>query len=145
MTKQEFNRRQPVNQYIDHMLNERKELLSLLIQLSQLEKAHAVPDQTDVLEEFCEVLVDYIAAAHFSLYERIVDGKERRKTVSDIAKLIYPQIESSTEIILAFNERYNDDNEDRDLINLGRDLSEVGEILAGRIELEDKLIAAILE
>lgn len=139
------NRRKPVNRYIQHMLDERKELLSLLIQLSHLEKNHAVPDDVEMLEEFCEVLVDYIASAHFSLYERIVDGKERRKTVADIARSIYPQIEYSTEKILTFNEKYNADNQDRKLENLATDLSEVGMILASRIDLEDKLIAALLE
>ena len=37
----------------------------------------------DLLGEFNSVLVDYIAAGHFSLYQRIVEGNERRQAVGD--------------------------------------------------------------
>ena len=92
------------------------------------------------LEEFDQVLVDYIAAGHFGLYERIAEGKERRKAVSNLAIEIYPRIKQTTEIALAFDEKYNSENDQQDLSKLQGDLSHLGEELATRIELEDQLI-----
>ena len=35
----------------------------------------------DVLNDFLEILVDYIASGHFGLYRRIAEGTERRSPV----------------------------------------------------------------
>ena len=96
------------------------------------------------LEEFVQVLVDYIAAGHFGLYQRIAEGKERRKAVSELAVQIYPRIERTTEVALAFDEKYNPENSSKDLSQLQQDLSLLGEELSTRIELEDQLINSIL-
>ncbi|MEM7026890.1 MAG: Rsd/AlgQ family anti-sigma factor [Pseudomonadota bacterium] len=135
-------RRNASQQVIERMLKERNQLFSLLLQVSSDENQSI--DPKDDLEELVQVLVDYIAAAHFSLYERISEGKERRKAISDLAITIYPRIEQTTEIALAFDEKYNPDNKDRDLKNLHADLSLLCEELTTRIELEDQLINSLL-
>ncbi len=138
-------RRGASNELIEHMLKERNQLLSLMLQVSS-DNSQEKSAQIDAdLEEFIQVLVDYIAAAHFGLYERIVEGKERRKAVSDLAIDIYPRIEQTTQIALAFDEKYNPDNEERKLNHLAEDLSKLGEELTTRIELEDQLIQLLLE
>ncbi len=138
-------RRGASNELIEHMLKERNQLLSLMLQVSS-DNSQEKSAQIDAdLEEFIQVLVDYIAAAHFGLYERIVEGKERRKAVSDLAIEIYPRIEQTTQIALAFDEKYNPDNEERKLNHLAEDLSMLGEELTTRIELEDQLIQLLLE
>ena len=135
-------RRNASQQVIEHMLKERNQLFSLLLQVSSDE--NQAIDPKDDLEELVQVLVDYIAAAHFGLYEHISEGKERRKAVSDLAIKIYPRIEQTTEIALAFDEKYNPDNTDRNLSNLHADLSMLFEELSTRIELEDQLINLLL-
>ncbi len=138
-------RRGATNELIQHMLKERNQLLSLLLQVSS-DSSKNKPDQLGVdLEEFVQVLVDYIAAGHFGLYERIAEGKERRKAVSDLALEIYPRIEQTTQIALAFDEKYNSGNEDRKLVHFPEDVSMLGEELTTRIELEDQLIQLLLE
>ena len=138
-------RRVQSNELIEHMLNERKQLLSLMLQVSE-EGLDATSQNSVIdLEEFVQVLVDYIAAAHFGLYERIAEGKERRKAVSALAIKIYPRIEQTTEIALAFDEKYNPGNKERELHRFQEDLSMLGEELATRIELEDQLISLILQ
>jgi regulator of sigma D len=138
-------RRGSSNELIEHMLKERNQLLSLLLQVSP-ETSKEKSGQLDAdLEEFVQVLVDYIAAAHFGLYERIVEGKERRKAVSDLAIEIYPRIEQTTQIALAFDEKYNPENEERKLNQLAADLSMLAEELTTRIELEDQLIQLLLD
>ena len=62
----------------------------------------------DTLEDFQEILVDYIAAGHFGLYQRIAEGNERRTAVVDTAREIYPRIARSTEMAVEFTERYED-------------------------------------
>lgn len=137
--------RRSSNELIQHMLKERNQLLSLLLKVSEEGSEGAPVKSVADLEEFNQVLVDYIAAGHFGLYERISEGKERRKAVSEQAVEIYPRIEQTTEITLAFDEKYNPDNSDNALHNFQEDLSMLGEELTTRIELEDKLIQLLRE
>ena len=136
-------RRNAARQQIEHMLAERRQLLALLLQASNLDAGSMESQDEELLVEFCEVLVDYVAAGHFGLYERIAKGKERRQDVASIAKNIYPQIEQSTQQALAFSEKYSAGNKNIHA-NLTNDLSSLGMILAVRIDLEDQLIASIL-
>lgn len=136
-------RRNAARQQIEHMLAERRQLLALLLQASNLDAGSMESQDEELLVEFCEVLVDYVAAGHFGLYERIAKGKERRQDVASIAKNIYPQIEQSTQQALAFSEKYSAGNKNIHA-NLTNDLSSLGMILAVRIDLEDQLIARIL-
>lgn len=138
-------RRSNSNELIQHMLKERNQLLSLMLQVSREGAVAKLVKSVADLEEFNQVLVDYIAAGHFGLYERIAEGKERRKAVSDLAVKIYPRIEQTTQIALAFDEKYNPENNDSELNNFQEDLSMLGEELTTRIELEDQLIGLILE
>ena len=138
-------RRAGSQELIQHMLKERNQLLSLLLQVSSDSSTDNSSQLETDLEEFIQVLVDYIAAAHFGLYERIVEGKERRKAVSDLAMEIYPRIEQSTQIVLAFDEKYNPENKDRTIDHFPEDVSMLGEELTTRIELEDRLIKLLIE
>ncbi|MBI2994672.1 MAG: Rsd/AlgQ family anti-sigma factor [Gammaproteobacteria bacterium] len=130
---------------VKKMLKERSELLSLLMELSQADPRHAARTDPDVLLEFCQVLVDYVAAGHFGLYERIISGQERRRNVAQFAADLLPRLEQTTEVAMAFNEKYAPDSGDPDLTRLLEDLSELGEELTTRFELEDRLFGLFLE
>ncbi len=95
-----------------------------------------------LLQEFCQILVDYIAAGHFALYERIADGTERRNDVLALAEKHYPRIAETAESALAFNDKYDCGDHCEALTDLHQDLDKLGKELAERIELEDKLINA---
>lgn len=138
-------RRAGSQELIQHMLKERNQLLSLLLQVSSDSSTDNVSLLETDLEEFIQVLVDYIAAGHFGLYDRISKGQERRKAVSDLAIEIYPRIEQSTQIALAFDEKYNPENKNHDRDNFAADVSMLGEELTTRIELEDQLINLLLD
>lgn len=140
----EKDRRKASSHLIENMLNERNRILSLLLQVSAMNKENPGQEDKDLLEEFCQLLVDYIAAGHFGLYGRIADGTERRKDVTDIASKIYPKIEVSTQQALEFTEKYNAESDNDSLRDLSADLSILGESLATRIELEDRLIMKFL-
>ena len=127
------------------MLVERHQLLALLMQASAIKAKRPSDADLDLLNEFCQVLVDYIAAGHFGLYERIVKKKERRKSVADLAVQVYPKIDETTQIALTFNEKYDPDNATTELSRLHADLSTLGVALTNRIELEDQLIQQLFD
>lgn len=137
-------RRNTSTHLVQSMLDERKQLLSLLLNVSGLTPGKLEQEDEELLEEFCEVLVDYIATGHFGLYDRIASGQERRSDVSKIADNIYPEIQRSTQLALAFSERYKSENRDKACNDLAGDLSRLGESLTTRMELEDKLIASMM-
>ncbi|MEE9572382.1 MAG: Rsd/AlgQ family anti-sigma factor [Candidatus Neomarinimicrobiota bacterium] len=137
-SEKETERRQSPQQLIDSIIIERKQLLAFLFQATNIN----TPDN-EFLEEFCQILVDYIAVGHFILYDRILDNKERRKTIIELAEIIYPEIEKYTQVALDFNEKYNANQDDIDGEKLKNDISILGEALTARIELEDKLISSL--
>lgn len=82
------------------MLAERNQLLSFLIECSAFKSGNTADLDREVLNEFCQILVDYIASGHFGLYERIVEGTERRGGGADLAVKLYPLIDEKTQIAL---------------------------------------------
>lgn len=134
------DRRQSAHDLINSIIIERKQLLALLFQSTNMETL-----DRDFLEEFCEILVDYIAAGHFILYDRILEKKERRKAIIEMAEKIYPEIERYTQKALDFNEKYNSEGADFITDDLKKDMSSLGEVLTSRFELEDRLISTLTE
>ena len=129
---------------IEDMLQERQQMLVLLWELSKLNLNKPDESTRQTLEDFQEILVDYIAAAHFGLYQRIAEGNERRQAVLDIAREIYPRIARSTDIAVEFTEKYDNPEAGTDTAKLPDDLSLLAEEVTSRIELEDQLILAMV-
>ena len=127
---------------IKKLVDSRTEMLTLYSQLARLKPFHDDPDVESFLEEFCQSLVDYAANAHFQLYRHFAENNERRQEIFKVADDIYPQIMSSTNRILDFNDKYDCGGATVQLNGLESDLSRLGEQLADRIELEDRLISA---
>lgn len=129
-------------QKLDSLLGARKETLSLYTELASLRPFKEEDEVSVVLQEFCETLMDYTASAHFQLYRFIEDGSERRSNVREVAEKIYPNISTTTEHFLDFNDKYESDNKEKHFSSLDDDLSSLGEILADRILYEDQVISA---
>lgn len=128
---------------IEAMLDERRQMLVLLWDLVGRTDREPDADFYDSLNQFLNVLVDYLSAGHFGLYGRIADGKERRQRVLDAAEGTYRVIAEITQQALDFTDRY-ENPETHPTDGLINDLSKLGEALATRIELEDQLILAML-
>ena len=120
---------------IRELLEERKQVWSSYCAVSGIE---------ELLQDFCQLTVDYISLGHFGVYQRILAGNERRKSVLAAAERIYPSISKATETVLDFNDKYQTLTPAMILNELASDLSSVGENLANRIELEDQLIGEML-
>lgn len=137
-------RRAGSRETIDKMLAERQRVLVLMCEVLGLKSFTADKPVKETLAEFNAVLVDYIAAGHFGLYRRIVEGTERRQAVVAKASRVYPKIAESTDAAVEFNDKYGGEWNFHFLDSLAEDLSRLGELLATRIEMEDQIIAAML-
>jgi regulator of sigma D len=125
------------------LVTSRTETLALFSELASKRPFRSDPMVHEVLQEFCEALVDYTASAHFQLYRYFEEGRERRQAVLQVAEELYPRIAETTERIIEFNDKYDADSPGESFDSLADDLSRLGEILADRINLEDRVIAAL--
>ncbi len=142
--QEQRDRRSGTRSHIDNMLSDRQRMLVLFERLAGVEPyADELPND-ELLREFSQILVDYIASGHFGLYERITEGKERRRGVVKLAEELYPRIADTTQVVIEFNDAYEKSNGTNISGNLPQILSKLGEELAVRIELEDQLISEML-
>lgn len=126
---------------VNKIVDARTEMLALYSQLAAKRPFIRDTSVPSLLQQFCQSLVDYTAHAHFQLYRHFAENRERRAPVSKVADQIYPRILGITQSILDFNEKYDCEDHCEGLTALDKDLSVLGEQLADRIELEDKLIS----
>ena len=143
-TDEGTERRSRTRALIDKMMAERQELLLLYEKLAGIAPYAASDPDAAALREFSQVLVDYIASGHFGLYARISDGTERRRGVLSTASELYARIAQTTETAVAFNDAYERAGKQGLTEELSTWLSKLGEDLAVRIELEDRLIEQLM-
>lgn len=142
--EQQRDRRRGTRALIDKMLSERQRMLVLFERLAGVAPYTDGMPNNDLLEEFSQLLVDYIASGHFGLYERISKGEERRRGVVKLAEQLYPRIANTTRVAVEFNDVYEKLNGENFGGDMTKMLSKLGEELAVRIDLEDKLISEML-
>jgi regulator of sigma D len=145
LTQEQRERRSGTRALIDKMLTERQQMLVLYERVAGVAPYAEESVSDELLREFSQILVDYIASGHFGLYERIAHGKERRRGVVKLAEELYPRIANTTQAAVAFNDAYEHSSGGSSSDGLAAHLSKLGEELALRIELEDKLIAEMLD
>lgn len=147
ITEATAERRSQSHRAIEKLVEHRTQMLALYGELAAHRPYTSTTENPEyivnLLQRFCQSLIDYTADAHFRLYRFVDNNKERRTNVVEVAQKVYPYIESSTQIILDFNDRYDSDDHCKDLTKLERDLSILGEKLADRIEQEDRLVEAL--
>ena len=137
-------RRTSSHQLIKKFVDERTRLLSLYSDLAAMHPYKDVASVNELLTSFCESLIDYTADAHFRLYRYIDDQRERRGNVLAIASQSYPVILDTTQDILDFNDKYDSTDHEIHVDALEQDLSLLGERLADRIAIEDRVIEALV-
>ncbi len=139
-------RRSGTRETVEKLLEERQQLLLMFCKVAGMRPLvdGEEDDREQLLQRFCEILVDYSAFAHFEIYERIIDGRERRSRVVEVAREVYPRIAEASEVAVEFNDKYDASDHTLDLHALDKDLNKLGEELAVRAEMEDRIIAALL-
>jgi len=139
-------RRMRTSNIVEHLTDERADMLVQFCRIAGVdpwEEDHSAEEVHALLQDFCEILVDYLAAGHFSLYQRCIDGQERREDIRTLAEQLYPRIAKTTQIALDFNDKYESNKTNELKPAFSDDLSQLGQALAIRIELEDKLLNII--
>lgn len=130
------------NTAVSSWLNERNEMLVLYCKLSGYRNETKLPENKQI-NTFCDILIDYVSAGHFEVYQEIVNSCENNGPSSvSLLNELYPKISKTTDIVVNFNEKYSkmlvEDN--NSLTSFDSDLSLLGEAIASRVDLEDHLI-----
>ena len=137
-------RRVGTQDMVNKLLAERQQMLVLFCRVAGLEPYTEERPTIDLLQEFCQVLVDYSALGHFEIYERSASGRERRSRVVRVAQDVYSRIVDASEVAVDFNDKYDAGDHVPVLSELSADLSMLAEELARRVEMEDQIIEALL-
>lgn len=91
------------NKLVDRWLHVRKHLLVAYYNLVGIKpgKESYMRLNEKALDDFCQSLVDYLSAGHFSIYERILHKLEGNGQLARAAK-IWPQLEANTQQIMDY-------------------------------------------
>lgn len=132
---------------IDTWLLERQSLLIDYFKLAGLppyeRDSQALPATTDI-RNFCGLLMDYISAGHFEIYDRIISNcNDAPKATQELAEDVFPLISDTTVIALDFNDTFGELNDGEELNGFDHQLSALGEALELRMEFEDRLLHAL--
>lgn len=125
---------------IDRWLQERQLLIVQFCAVSGVHEFRPKSERSQQrLQKFCQLLVDYVSSGHFEVYYQLLrEAEEFEDGSAELAKSLFPYINATTETALEFNDSYA--SNDSDLATLSKSLSKLGETLASRFELEDRLI-----
>ncbi|EIK46153.1 anti-RNA polymerase sigma 70 factor [Cellvibrio sp. BR] len=131
-----------VSEIIDRWLEERQQMLVQYCALSGLDQDLSDVQRGEKLRSFCQILVDYVSAGHFEVYDQLIkEGREfdDADALQEAGKL-YDVVDKTTEKLLDFNDKYLETD---DLSSLTSDLSLLGEALEVRFSAEDRLISVL--
>ena len=127
------------------LLAARQESLVLYHRLVALKPFTVTGPVRHQLRCFQQTLVDYLALGPFEVFQALeeqpVDSPYRQ--ARELAQRLYSRIARTTQAALAFHDRYDGDLSDPAFAKLDQELSRLGESLAARIELEDRIVAAV--
>jgi len=138
------------SEVIDQWLDDRQRLLVIYCNLATNQSINSgkkniseLPSYVEI-EDFCQIIVEYISTGHFKIYDMVKlkwesTGFKATNEINDT----YFKIASTTDLLLNFADKYLDIKEGNDLEHFDLDLSRFGEILEERFEVEDHLIQLI--
>jgi regulator of sigma D len=129
-----------VEQYLKPWLQERTQLIQSWHKVLEISLSNSNVEKE--VQKLCEILMDYISAGHFEIYEKLL---EESKAFNDgflsIAEPLYELIGHSTEQAICFNEKYETGKRCRlKRKQLPFELSKLGEALEERFKAEDQLV-----
>ncbi len=130
---------------VTKLLVARQESLVLFHKLAALKPFTLTEPVQHLLRRFRQTLVDYLALGPFEVYaaleEQPADSPYRQ--ARELARQLYARIARTTQAALDFHDRYDGDLSGSRLAELDEALSRLGEQLAMRIALEDRIVAAV--
>ena len=128
---------------VNNWLRERNQIIVTYCKLTGSRNNNSLPNIGQI-NLFCDLLIDYVSAGHFEVYEKIVESCDVNGSSSmSLLEKLYPQITDTTDIVVNFNDKYSQFNEESPLKQFDDDLSLLGEAIAKRVDLEDTLIETL--
>jgi regulator of sigma D len=137
------------NKAIDNWLQERQAVLVSYCELAGLppfeQSENTLPCILNI-KRFCQVLLDYVSAGHFEIFDAIVEKcKINGQESAHKAQQIYPKINSSTDYALQFNDKFAELESLQTSNSFDQSLSALGKHLEERFHFEDQLIANLYD
>ena len=136
-----FSAIEPIERLIKTWLNSRQALIVSLNHLCSFRPFQETTDTTqlqEVLQSFCEQLVDYISFGHFTAFEKMMNITElSHHPMVRVPQHLLDSLLQTTLVALDFNDEAQQGS---DLNVLEKKLSHLAEQIAQRLEWEDKLI-----
>jgi len=131
-----------VSNIIDRWLQERQDMLVQYCAIGSGQAAISEELRGEKLRTLCQILVDYVSAGHFEIYDQLIkEGREfDDEEALHEAGHLFTVIDNTTEKLLDFNDKYLETD---DLSSLDRDLSHLGETLEIRFSAEDRMISVL--
>jgi regulator of sigma D len=130
-----------VSVIIDRWLQERQDMLVQYCDIGGSGQSNG-GSRGDKLRHFCQILVDYVSAGHFEIYDQLIkEGREfdDEEALHEAGRL-FTIVDNTTEKLLDFNDKYLETD---DLSSLDQDLSSLGETLEIRFSAEDRMISVL--
>jgi len=130
---------------IDRWLEERHQLIVLYCHVSGVQPSEKLSSSPQQVQQLCQLLLDYISAGHFEIYQQLLEEEQEFGGYAlPVMRKIYPQLTGTTDKAITFNDKYDTPEHCEQLkADLAKDLSQLGEALALRFELEDCLIETL--
>ncbi len=134
-----------VSDIIDRWLRERQDLIVRYCDLIGRGDFDDCETAVTTFRQFCQVLLDYVSAGHFEVYEQLIEeAQEFNDGGMELVNDLFPNIQKTTLSALDFNDKFDKTPEELEEINaMLPELSKLGEKLEERFELEDMLIARL--
>lgn len=131
-----------VESLLDTWLQERKQLLVMYCNYGNNGDDGAIYPRWADVKRFCQILVDYVGAGHFEVYDQLIREAEAANDNSiALAEELYPKLHETTQIALDLNDKYaSEEAWEHHYRDFQEDLSRLGEALSSRFEMEDRLI-----
>lgn len=121
-------------------LEDRNRLFIALYKLSGIHPYSSTHDSRSI-SRFCEKMIDYLSLGHFRIFEQLSQHNYSSKR----AETMHNELRNSTQLLVELNEKYSTEkNHEIENESVQQDLSKLGEYLAERVEIEDRLVACLL-
>lgn len=124
-------------------LQERQSLIVQMMGLTDPVPGDSVP-MAERLQAFCEVLMDYVSAGYFEVYDELLaEGEAQGRSVLAEGQALFQRLQPSLDAIMSFNDRHEAPEDEERLAALPQELSRLGLVLEERFQLEDRMIALL--
>ncbi len=125
------------------LLEKRAQLWTLREQLVKLQPYRPEQELSPLVRRFCQELIDYISLEHFGVFHHILNGGEQDAKMAELAGEIYSRMVETTGAALDFNDKCEALPAEALRRDLPGELAVLGDALALRVELEDRLIESM--